>query len=133
MNEPSITIRFDSNGRTYRPGETLSGEYVFEPFPADEIRAVEVSVLWHTEGKGDTDMAVHDFRRVSSEDDGWIDPRRPGRFSTVLPNSPLSYEGAIVKLRWCVRVRAFLARGKDLVGEFPFRLGSVPAARILDL
>jgi hypothetical protein len=131
VNEPAILIRFDTNGRTYRPGETLSGQYVFNPLPPDEIRAVEVSVLWYTDGKGDTDMAVHDFRRIASEEDGWIDPRRPGRFSTVLPNSPLSYDGAILKLQWCVRVRAFLARGKEIVGELPFRLGSVPAAKVV--
>lgn len=130
MSEPSILIRLDGNGRTYRPGETLSGEYRFDAFPSDEIRAVEVSVLWYTDGKGDTDMAVHDFRRIASEEAGWIDPRRPGRFSTVLPNSPLSYDGEILKLRWCVRVRAFLARGKDVVGELPFRLGSVPAVKV---
>lgn len=130
MNEPSILIRLDGNGRTYWPGETLSGTYRFDGFLADEVRAVEVSVLWYTDGKGDTDMSVHDFRRISAEEAGWIDPRRPGRFSTVLPASPLSYDGEILKLRWCVRVRAFLGRGKEVVGELPFRLGGVPAAKV---
>ena len=86
---------------------------------------MEVSVLWHTEGKGDEDLAVHDFRRLSAENGDPIDPRRPGRFSTVLPNSPLSYRGVIVKIRWCVRVRVFLTRGREVVGELHFRLGEV--------
>ena len=47
-----------------------------------------------------------------------------------LPNSPLSYEGAIMKLRWCVRVRVFLARDKETMGELPFRLGHVSAAKV---
>jgi hypothetical protein len=125
MKEPLVRIRLDGNGRIYRPGETLSGEYRLEGIASQDIRAVEVSVLWHTEGKGDEDLAVHDFRRLSVENGDQIDPRRPGRFSTVLPNSPLSYRGVLVKIRWCVRVRVFLTRGREVLGEVPFRLGEV--------
>ena len=131
MNEPSVTLRFDGNGRVYYPGETLSGEYRLESIDRDQIRDVEVSVLWHTDGKGDEDLAVHDFRRLSVDGGDWIDPRYAGRFSTVLPNSPLSYDGMIVKLRWCVRVRVFLSRDKEVVGELPFRLGDVPAPEVV--
>ena len=130
MSLPTVRIRFDGNGRVYRPGETLSGEYRLESIRREEIKAVEVSVLWHTEGKGDEDLAVHEFRRLVVEEGDWIDPRYPGRFSTVLPNSPLSYQGLIVKLRWCVRVRVFLAREKEVVGELPFQLGDVPAVSV---
>lgn len=129
MKEPTVTIRFDGNGRVYRPGETLSGEYRLESIGREEVKAVEVSVLWHTHGKGDEDLAVHDFRRLSIEDGDWIDPRYPGRFSTVLPGSPLSYQGVIVNLQWCVRVRAFLLRDKEVVGELPFQLGDVPPVK----
>ncbi|MEN6497770.1 MAG: hypothetical protein ABFD16_26020 [Thermoguttaceae bacterium] len=129
MNDPLVIIRFDANGRVYQPGDTLSGEYHIDVARLAEIRAVEVSVLWYTEGKGDEDMAVHCFRRMSLEDDLNFDPRDPERFSTVLPNSPLSYDGLIVKIRWCVRVRVFLARGREVVGEKAFQLGSVPAMK----
>ena len=128
MREPLVRIRLDGNGRVYRPGETLSGEYRLAGIAPGETKAVEVSVLWQTEGKGDEDLAVHDFRRLSPEDGHPIDPRRPGRFSTVLPNSPLSYRGVIVKIRWCVRVRVFLTRGREVLGEVPFRLGEVVAS-----
>jgi hypothetical protein len=51
----------------------------------------------------------------------------PARFETVLPNCPLSYDGLIVKVRWCVRVRAFLHRGgKEVFGQKVFRLGDIP-------
>jgi hypothetical protein len=125
MKEPLVRIRLDGNGRVYRPGESLSGEYRLDGIVPEEIKAVEVSVLWHTEGKGDEDLAVHDFRRLSAESGDRIDARRPGRFSTVLPNSPLSYRGAIVKIHWCVRVRVFLGRGREVLGEVRFRLGEV--------
>ena len=87
-------------------------------------------MLWHTEGKGDEDMAVHEFWRRDAGEAQPIDPRRPERFSTTLPNSPLSYEGQIVKVRWCVRVRVFPLRGKEIVGEKRFQLGDVPAVSI---
>jgi hypothetical protein len=131
VNDPLVRIRFDGHGRVYQPGDTLAFEYKLESMAADEIRAIEVSVLWYTEGKGDEDMAVHEFRRLSAEEDAPIDPRRPGRFQTVLPNSPLSYRGVIVKLRWCVRVRVFLTRGREVKGDLGFRLGQVYPARVL--
>ncbi len=134
MNSPRIRIRFDGNGRTYGPGEILSGEYWLDSMPDDGVRTIEVSVLWYTEGKGDEDLGVHDFRRVAIEEngDGRV-PRPgldcPGRFSTTLPNSPLTYCGVILRVRWCVRVRVLLARGKEIVDELEFRLGDVPTVR----
>ena len=130
MNDPAVTIRFDGNGRVYAPGEALSGEYRLESIERRDVKAVEVSVLWHTDGKGTEDLAVHDFRRLSADGGDWIDPRYPGRFSTVLPKSPLSYDGMIVKVRWCVRVRVFLSRDREVVGELPFRLGDVAVAKV---
>jgi hypothetical protein len=55
-----------------------------------------------------------------------LDLRVPRRFSTVLPASPLSYDGEIVKICWCVRLRIFLPQGQESLAEVPFRLGSVP-------
>lgn len=131
MNEPLVTIRFDGNGRVYYPGETLSGDYTLDGIDLAEVRSIEVSVLWYTEGKGDENLAVHDFRRVAVEEGCAIDPGWPIRFRTTLPNSPLSYEGVIIKVRWCVRVRVFLPRGREVVGQQRFRLGNVPAAKAL--
>ena len=132
MSEPRVVIRFDGNGRVYHAGESLSGEYRLTSIRADQIKAVEVSVLWSSEGKGGDDMAVHDFRRLSVENGDDLSPRIPGRFSTILPNSPLTYEGRIVKLRWCTRVRVFMADNREVVGELPFRLGDVPAVKLTE-
>jgi len=133
MSEPRITIRFDGNGRVYLPGESLSGEYWLEGVGRSEVRVIEVAILWATEGKGDEDLSVHDFRRLAVEEGDEIDPRWPGRFRTVLPNSPLTYEGVIVKLRWFVRVRAFLTEGRELIGQQRFRLGNIPPAKAVKL
>ncbi|MHC4177378.1 MAG: hypothetical protein ACYSWU_07720, partial [Planctomycetota bacterium] len=114
MKDPAVTIRLDGNGQVYGPGEPLSGEYRLESVTPGVLKAIEVSVLWYSEGKGDEDLAVHEFWRRSVENEDLLDPRPPQRFSTTLPASPLSYDGVIMKLRWCVRVRAFLKRGKEV-------------------
>jgi hypothetical protein len=125
---PAVSIQFDGSDQVYRPGDTLSGQYLLESLSPGGVKAIEVSVLWYSEGKGDEDLAVHGFWRRSAENGQPLDLTRPEPFSTTLPQSPLSYDGLILKLRWCVRVRAILHRGKDLVGEKQFRLGHVPAA-----
>jgi hypothetical protein len=127
--EPTVVICLDGNGHVRRPGQRLSGAYWIELALPEGIKAIEASVLWHTEGKGDEDMAVHEFWRRDADESHPIDPHRPEPFSTVLPNSPLSYEGQLIKLRWCVRVRVFLQRGKELLGERPFQLGEVHAPK----
>lgn len=129
MSEGSVRVLLDGNRRVYQPGETLSGEYRLESLKLVEPAAVEVSVLWHTEGQGDEDLAVHHFERLSAGEQPGLDLRRPRRFSTRLPSSPLSYQGEIVKIHWCVRVRVFLSRGKELLAEAPFQLGQVPPLR----
>jgi hypothetical protein len=43
----------------------------------------------------------------------------------------LSYDGRIVKIHWCVRVRVFQGWGRELVLEEPFTLGTVPPPREL--
>jgi len=127
--EPSLTVTLDGHRGAYRPGEILSGQYQLDGAQSDQVEALEVSVLWYTQGKGDEDLAVHFFKRFSKDHRDQIDARHPGRFSTLLPNSPLSYEGMILKIRWCVRVRLFLIGGRELVDERPFQLGHIPAAK----
>ena len=69
-------------------------------------------------------MGVHYFeRRVPADPDD--DLRQWRRFETVLPKSPVSYDGELIQIRWCVRVRAILRQGKQCCFEVPFRLGNV--------
>ncbi len=128
MNEPRVEIRLDADRRAFRPGERLAGEYRVADLGPGDVEAVELSVVWYTEGKGDEDLAVHFFQRLAQEDGAYFDLRRPARFATDLPRSPLSYEGAIVSIRWCVRVRVFPSHGKEIFAECPFQLGEVPPA-----
>ena len=126
MTTPRVRLSLSDHSRIYRPSEVLAGQFSLDGVAAHDVRAIELSVLWHTDGKGDEDMSVHFFERFEPAAEEAVDFRRPRHFSTALPNSPLSYDGLIVKIRWCVRVRVFMARGKDLALEVPFQLGTVP-------
>lgn len=128
MTEPRVRILLNGDRAAFLPDEMLLGEYQVEATATDEIEACELSVLWYTEGTGDEDLLVHFFDRISSSDVSPSELLRPRPFSTRLPKSPLSYEGQIVKIRWCVRARAFFQRGKAALAECPFTLGHVPAA-----
>ena len=131
MIDPLISMSFVGGRRAYEPANELEFEYQIDAVAADALHAVEASVLWHTDGKGDEDMAVHYFeRRVQGAADS-LDLRNLRRFRTVLPNSPLSYNGIIIKIRWCVRVRVFLRGGKEYVQQLQFQLGTLPRASLV--
>jgi hypothetical protein len=121
----SLRLTLDSPTRHYQPGERLTGRYMVENSQLGKVRAVELSVLWYTAGKGEEDMAVHHFERLVDEPSRPLDLRVPRRFATLLPPSPLSYDGEIVKVCWCVRLRLFLSQGQESVTETPFQLGNV--------
>lgn len=125
---PNIHIALDSSSGPYQPGERLAGRITIDGTQMRPVRAAELSVLWYTAGKGEEDFAVHHFERHVDDVAKPLDLRVPLRFSTVLPPSPLSYDGKIVKVCWCVRVRLFLPRTQESVAELPFQLGGVAPA-----
>jgi len=130
--EPLISLLVLNHQRDFAPGEQLEYEYQIDSIGNQTIQAVESSVMWYTEGKGDPDMAVHCFeRRTAAEvEDGDLRPMH--RVNTRLPNSPLSYNGVILRVCWRIRLRLFLPQGKELVSDQPFRLGQIPAARLIE-
>jgi hypothetical protein len=125
---PAITVHFDHPDRRYEPGDAVVVRYKVEGLGDERLRAVEHSILWYTEGKGEEDLGIHFFDRVAGEPaattaDGTVS------FGTRLPASPLSYEGVIVKIRWCARIRLFFATSRDFVSEHVFEMGTLPPAR----
>ncbi|MBN2294356.1 MAG: hypothetical protein JXM70_18145 [Pirellulales bacterium] len=129
MSDPYVAISFDDDAQEFMPGETISGQFKLESFDPGSVKAIEFSVLWYTEGKGDEDLDVHEFRRIEADDMNWSAFRRAEQFDVTLPLSPLSYEGSIMKIRWCARVRVFPKRGREIVAELPFVLGNLQPAR----
>jgi hypothetical protein len=126
--DPRITLTLREPDRIYSPGDLLACQCQIDADESTELLAMEASVLWYSEGKGDEDMSVHYFLRRVAADAENGDLRISYEFRTQLPNSPLSYSGVIVKIRWCVRLRVFLRRGRELCAELPFVIGNVPTA-----
>lgn len=128
---PRIDIWFAEGKEDYEPGDILECRYRIADAGDVQFTAVEASVLWYTEGKGEEDLLVHRFERkaASSVRDELLQEQV---IRATLPNSPLSYEGVIIKLVWCVRVRAFSPKGRTLVVDRVFRLGKIPPAKRLE-
>ena len=122
--EPLLSIQIYNDPAVYRPGDEMRFDYQVDALVADEISAVEASVLWITEGKGDEDFGVHFFeRRVPGDaEDGDLRPLHTCH--TTLPPTPLSYEGEILQVRWFVRLRVFVRGGKEYRLESPFVLST---------
>ena len=125
MDSPRLTLALDQADEVLYPGETLSGSYSVTGLDAGHLRAVELSVMWQTEGKGDENLGVHYFWRREPQEGS--DDIASGTWSTVLPKSPLSYHGVLFRIVWLVRLRIFL-RGKDLSDDRMFQLGNLPRA-----
>jgi hypothetical protein len=105
------------------PGETLEFEYALNRVEPQLVDHVEVSVMWYTEGKGSEDIGIHMFQRIGHEALTAIALDQPHRLSCQLPASPLSFEGRLLKIRWCVRLRLFLNDGRELTTDKQFYLG----------
>lgn len=112
----------------YQAGGELTASWRVRRISVDDISSVEVSVLWHTEGKGDEDLHVHHFHRLSQEQVRSIGEAERQSLRCRLPASPLSYHGHLIHLRWCLRLRLFLTDGREILAEQPFHLVSPPNA-----
>lgn len=119
---PRINLFLDSKDYIYHPGDCLTGYYRILDVETDQIKTVEMSVFWHTEGKGDEDITIVDYKFQSRQREDWINPHKLGKIETVLPEAPLSYEGKIVKIRWVVRIKMTLVSGEQILAERCFWL-----------
>lgn len=122
---PRVSIRFKDHQPSLMPGDVLICEYSVGLSDEALPNAIETSVLWITEGKGEEDIGVHFFERRNKLAITRGTFNHPQRISTVVPASPLSYDGKILKIRWCVRVRVFMPDGQIVTEEEFFQLGTV--------
>jgi hypothetical protein len=120
--EPALGYRLLTLQQAMEPGELLEFEVSIHRVAPELVDRLEVSVLWFTEGKGSEDRGVHFFRSLS-HDELLLDFEQPQHLSTKLPKSPLSYDGRLFRIRWCVRLRLFLRDGRSISAEKPFYLG----------
>lgn len=115
-----VEILLEDPDMILNPGQTLNGGFRVNTMIGVPVKRAEVSVLWYTMGKGDTDEGV--IHCQSFAEDGMLDAQTAFPFSVVLPDAPWSYDGKIVKIRWAVRVRIYPKEGKEVAAEQNFRL-----------
>ena len=107
---------------SFSPGQVFSCDYDVLVFPEQTVSAIESSVIWLTQGKGEEDIGVHFFERRNQMSLATDTFNHPQRLSTVLPLSPHSYDGKILKVHWSVRIRLFFVGGEELIHDHPFVL-----------
>ncbi|WP_146528617.1 hypothetical protein [Novipirellula artificiosorum] len=108
----------------YQAGESLTVHWRISRVPIDQLQGLELSVLWHTEGKGDEDLHVHHFHRLDEDQLRQTGIADSQSISCKLPCTPLSYHGHLVRICWCIRLRLFLEGGREIVSEHPLHLVS---------
>ncbi len=128
MIDPLISIRLPGR-RSYAPGQEITWHYQIDAVRPGEVAAIEASVLWYTIGKGESDLSVLFFERRVPGQTEVGDLREMRSVRLTLPPTPLSYDGVLLKIRWCARVRLFLRSGREFLEEQVFRLGNVRPAR----
>ncbi|MCD0459487.1 hypothetical protein [Roseiconus lacunae] len=124
-----MSIELCREDGVYEGGCELTANWRISRVTLDCLSAIEVSVLWFTEGKGDTDLNVHYFERLEKEQihrHGLADQQS---LSCVLPATPLSYHGRLIRLRWSVRLRLFMTNGREIVTNQPFYLVAVNSSQ----
>ncbi len=126
--DPLLSIQIYNDPPAYRPGEVMRFDYQVDAIATEDLSALEASVLWQTEGKGDQDFGVHFFERRVPGDDEEEDLRALRTCYVALPKSPLSYHGEILQVRWLIRVRVFTKGGKEHFIETPFVLSTTADA-----
>ncbi len=98
MADDSIRIVFDRSPPEYVGGEWLTAQV--ETLDT-EAAGGEWQIVWHTEGKGDEDVAAAAQGVIASLGSGL--PSTP--ISVRLPIGPWSYDGQIVKICWSFQVK----------------------------
>jgi hypothetical protein len=96
-------IEIELEEREVPAGGVVRGRVRLVPTEEEASRRVELSVLWETEGKGDTDRGVVHFAVLADGDPSAA--RREHAFEVRLPLMPVTYDGVLLRIRWCVRVR----------------------------
>ena len=122
--QPAVNVDLCRDGGIYQAGGTLTASWRISRVALDELEAVEASVMWHTEGKGDEDLHVHHFQRLDENHIRRLGLADEQPLQCELPVTPLSYHGRLISVRWCIRLRLFMSDGREIVTEQPFHLVS---------
>ncbi len=92
----SIRIHL-KGGVAYEPGSEVRGRVEWQAEAGERPKAVLISLLWHTEGKGTEDVEI--LEQIEVEHPPVIGDRD---FTFRLPDFPWSFSGTLLSLIWAV-------------------------------
>jgi hypothetical protein len=93
----ALDLRVQDHKTAFRPGEALEGsmEWTLDR----NVEALELRLIWYTQGKGDADVSVEDARRFEAPS---LSGSAPFRFT--LPAAPYSFSGKLISLSWALEI-----------------------------
>jgi hypothetical protein len=103
-----MRIEFQDGKRQFTPRERVA--VAWEWTPEEAAAGLEIRLIWFTTGKGTPEVKVIERQQVAGA-------RAGGRedFSFLLPESPYSFSGKLVRLAWAIEADA--GEGTDAVRE----------------
>jgi hypothetical protein len=118
MTEPDVQLELVETA--LRPGGEVSGAFVIPGGPPADAESVELSVLWHTSGKGTEDLGVVHYQGWKAADGTLAQMPNPCTFSAALPRTPWTYDGELIRIHWVARVRVRHGETGEVIREAPF-------------
>lgn len=103
----ALDVKIAGGQTTFRPGEEVRGVASWSLAAPPE--KVELRLFWHTQGKGDQDVAI--VETIPFDAPGQKDRRE---FALRLPDGPYSFSGKLISLLWSIEV---VAEPGDLAGR----------------
>jgi hypothetical protein len=93
----TLSIELNDGKDAFAPGGQVEGriEWGLDANP----RALELSLLWYTRGKGTRDVRVLNTHRIDSPGAVGSD-----KFSFALPPGPYSFSGKLISLIWALEL-----------------------------
>lgn len=125
--EPALGLRLHTLQPRLEPLELLEFEYSVRRVDFAHVDRLEVSVVWQTDGKGTQDFGVHYFESLNGSELSEAFDDGPRLVATTLPSSPLSFDGELLSIKWCVRLRLYMDDNREIAAEQPFCLGHLTA------
>lgn len=92
-----LSIELKDGKHAFAPGEQVEGR--IEWSLDSNLRALELSLLWHTSGKGTRDVRVLHTHRIDSPGSFGLD-----KLSFTLPPGPYSFSGKLISLIWALEL-----------------------------
>ncbi len=92
-----LSIELNGGKDAFAPGELVEGriEWGLDANP----KALELSLLWYTSGKGTRDVGVLQTSRIDNPGASGSD-----QFSFALPAGPYSFSGKLISLIWALEL-----------------------------